>query len=86
MFLRLPSQALSFSTQFFVGNHLFQILLQLAPSTIQKYPFGDVELDHLKWSKQRQLFCVQQACLNRLKDICHSFSIGLILKTNKLLK
>lgn len=39
-----------------------------------------------KWSKQRQLFCVQKACINALKDICHSFSVGFILKTNKLLK
>lgn len=39
-----------------------------------------------KWSKQCQLFCVQQACINALKDICHSFSTGFILKTNKLLK
>lgn len=48
MLLRLPSQLLSFSINFFVGNHLFQILLQLAPSTKQKYPTGVEELDHFK--------------------------------------
>lgn len=46
--LGLPLQTLPFSIHFFVGNHLFQILLQLAPRTNQKHPFGAQELDHLK--------------------------------------
>lgn len=46
--LRLPWLTLPFSVRFFVGNHLFQILLQLAPRTNQKHPCGAQELDHFK--------------------------------------
>lgn len=46
--LGLPWQTLPFSINFLVGNHLFQIPLQLALRTNQKHPFAAQKLDHLK--------------------------------------